>query len=254
LQHSIFVYSPEGELLDALLCPDLSLSEYVSEQVGGIEAGTALAYNTFEAAVYYRPPGGDEQALPLPGSDSWAPLGIRLDREGNLLLTDVLAGRHAVRQFPGKVMSAASWQEFEPAEMVFGRFGQDAAELAYPNVAVADSSGRIYVTDGNNGRISVWDRGGQFLFNFGRGVGEGALGLPRGAAMDGRDRLHVVDTVEQKVKVYDVAGSEPEFLFAFGDWGNGDGQFNFPNDISLDRSGRLYIADRENDRIQVWSY
>jgi sugar lactone lactonase YvrE len=63
-----------------------------------------------------------------------------------------------------------------------------------------------------------------------------------------------VDAVEQKVKVYDVSGSEPEFLFAFGTWGIEDGQFNFPNDIALDDTGRLYIADRENNRIQVWSY
>jgi hypothetical protein len=64
----------------------------------------------------------------------------------------------------------------------------------------------------------------------------------------------VVDAVGQDVKVYDVSGPEPDFLFAFGDWGQGDGQFDFPNDITLDDTGRLYIADRENNRIQVWSY
>ncbi|MFN2185467.1 MAG: 6-bladed beta-propeller, partial [Anaerolineae bacterium] len=120
--------------------------------------------------------------------------------------------------------------------------------------AVIDSTGRIYVTDGNNGRVSVWDGLGGFLFNFAHGVGESALSLPRGAAMDGRDRLHVVDAVQQSVKVYDVSGEEPSFLFAFGDWGTEDGEFNYPVDIALDGTGRLYIADRENNRIQVWSY
>lgn len=72
--------------------------------------------------------------------------------------------------------------------------------------------------------------------------------------MDARDRLHVVDAVEQSVKVYDVSGLEPRFLYAFGDWGLDDGEFNYPNDIALDTSGRLYVADRENNRIQVWAY
>jgi len=72
--------------------------------------------------------------------------------------------------------------------------------------------------------------------------------------MDERDRLHVVDAVGQNIKVYDVSGPEPVFLFTFGDWGLDDGLFNYPNDIVLDQNGRLYIADRENNRVQVWSY
>jgi hypothetical protein len=80
------------------------------------------------------------------------------------------------------------------------------------------------------------------------------LHLPRGAAIDGRDRLHVVDAVAQAVMVYDVTGPQPKYLFGFGDWGVGDGQFNYPSDIALDSTGRLYVADRENNRVQVWSY
>ena len=67
----------------------------------------------------------------------------------------------------------------------------------FPNVAVADSQGRIYVSDGNNGRISVWDNGGHFLFHFGLGTGEGFVRLPRGLHIDHRDNLYIVDTVGQ---------------------------------------------------------
>ena len=86
------------------------------------------------------------------------------------------------------------------------------------------------------------------------GSGDGALSLPRGAAIDQRDRLYVVDAAGQDVKVYDVSGPEPDFLYVFGDLGMGDGQFNYPNDIALDATGRLYVVDRENDRVQVWSH
>ena len=138
---------------------------------------------------------------------------------------------------------------------MFGEHGQGNGQFIFPNVAVSDSQGRIYVTDGNNGRVSVWDSAGRFLFHLGQGVGDGALNLPRGAAIDTSDRLYVVDAVGQNVKVYDVSEAEASFLFTFGDWGASNGQFNYPNDIAIDNvTGRLYVTDRENHRVQVWLY
>ncbi|HSJ54084.1 MAG TPA: hypothetical protein VLC52_10115 [Anaerolineae bacterium] len=254
LQRTVFMYGPDGTLLDAMLGPDLTLTEYLAERVEDVQPGGVLAYNRFDGTVVYQEAGEGEQVMPAPDAAGWAPLGVRVDGQGTMLLTNVAEGQHVVQQFPGDPMPAATWQEFDPPGLVLGTQGQGSEQLLFPNSAVADSQGRIYVTDGNNGRISVWDGLGTFLFTFGRGVGEGALSLPRGAAMDRRDRLHVVDAVQQGVKVYDVSGEEPRFLFAFGDWGTEDGQFNYPGDIALDSTGRLYIADRENDRIQVWSY
>ena len=92
------------------------------------------------------------------------------------------------------------------------------------------------------------------LFTFGTGTGDGSLNLPRGIFIDSRDRLYVVDAVGQDIKVFDISGEMPEYLYRFGGFGIDDGLFNYPNDIVIDQSGRIYIVDRENDRIQVWSY
>jgi DNA-binding beta-propeller fold protein YncE len=254
LQHAVFVYDREGGYLDTILAPDLTLGEYVFKQVAGLKPGATYAYDLFESDVYYQQAGEEEQTLPAPNPFAWSPLGIRIDGQGNILLTDVSTVRNVVREIPTTIVLADSWQDAELPQRMFGETGQGNGQLLFPNSAVSDSQGRIYVTDGNNGRLSVWDARREFLFTFAQGAGDGALSLPRGAAMDGRDRLHVVDAVGQDVKVYDVSGPEPDFLFAFGDWGLGDGQFDFPNDIILDDTGRLYIADRENNRIQVWSY
>ena len=170
------------------------------------------------------------------------------------LVTDVVADRHVVHKIPGYATLADPRSGPGLSESTFGASGQGNGQFLFPNVAVTDSQGRVYVTDSNNGRISVWDDEGRFLFHWGQGSGDGALSLPRGALVDGRDRLYVVDAVGQGVKTYDVSGSEPDFLFAFGEPGQGNGQFNYPNDISLDATGRLYITDRENNRVQVWSY
>jgi DNA-binding beta-propeller fold protein YncE len=254
LQRAVFVFDRDGIYQDTVLAPDLTLSAYVSDQLGGSALGTTFAYNAFQSHVTYQEPGEKEQTLPPPGVGAWAPMGIDINRAGSMLLTEIVSGQHGVRVVPSSGIWTGSGQELDASEQTFGASGQEKGQFLFPNAAVSDSRGRIFVSDSNNGRVSVWDEGGNFLFQFGQGMDEQALNLPRGMAIDQRDRLHVVDTVGQCVKVYDVAGSEARFLYAFGSWGAGDGQFNFPNDITIDDSGRLYIADRENNRIQVWLY
>lgn len=254
LQRAVFVYDGTGQHLDTILDPELTLSEYVAGKVGPLVENATIDYNLFEASVHYRLPDGTEHTLPAPERAAWAPLGVRIGRTGGLLLTDVDAAGQCVREIPADTILAATWQQWAPAEGRIGAEGHGDGEFLFPNVALVDSQNRLYVTDGNNGRVCVWDAARIFLRSFGQGIGEEALSLPRGAAIDGRDRLHVVDAVEQCVKVYDVSGEEPRFLFAFGDWGAEEGEFNYPNDIALDTSGRLYVADRENNRVQVWSY
>jgi DNA-binding beta-propeller fold protein YncE len=259
LQHAVFVYDKEGTYLDTILSPDLTLSEYVSKHMDGLPAGITFAHNVFEPDVYYQKSGEAEQTLPAPGPAGWSPLGIRIDRTGQALLTDVAQDHHTVRAIPVSAVMTNFGQSLDLSEHMFGTYGQGSDQLSFPNTAVTDSQGRTYVTDSNNGRISVWrvsawDNQGHFLGHFGLGTSDDALNLPRGAAIDSRERLHVVDTVGQDVHVYDVSEPELSFLFAFGRWGLGDGQFDYPNDIAIDATGRLYITDRENNRVQVWSY
>jgi len=254
LQHAIFVFDRDGNYQDTILGPDLTLTEYLSQQVKGFDADAQFAYNRFESEVRYQRQGEEERFLAVPQTVDWSPLGLRIDRADQAFLTEVTTNLHTVRIVPRAVIRARSWRDFDLSGTIFGEAGPGNNQLLFPNSAVADSQGRIYVADANNGRISVWDRRGNSLFTFGQGIGEGSLNLPRGVDIDGRDRLHVVDAVGQSVKVYDVSGSEPNYLFAFGNWGLGNGQFNYPNDIVLDPSGWLYIADRESNRVQVWSY
>ena len=257
MQHAVFVYDQDGQYLDSLIHPDMPLSEYVAQHLGGTLGNTQFTYNAFQENVFYRP-FVDEEKLTLPApnlSNVWSPLGVHIDSQNNLWLTDVADDAHAVYKFAipsGNTL--IDWHELNETTLSVGSYGQGNGELLFPNKASTDSQGRIYVSDGNNGRIAVWDSTGNFLFNFAGSTGDGSLSLPRGLFVDAKDRLYVVDAVGQDVKVYDVSGNEPQFLHKFGDFGMDDGLFNYPNDIVIDRSGRLYIADRENNRVQVWSY
>jgi DNA-binding beta-propeller fold protein YncE len=253
IQGTVFVFDKDGKFLDELLSPTLTLSEYVSKHIGGLEPGSVFWYDALARQVHYQAPGSDESILPPP-DEGWSPLGLRFDEAGDLYVTDVAEGAHKVHVIPAAAFAASSWTEFEPAVKTIGKMGTGRGEFTFPNSAMTDSKGRLYVVDGNNGRVSVWGADGAFLYEFGKGVGDGTLGLPRGLWIDDNDRLHVVDAVNQAVQVFDVSGDEPKFLASLGSFGVGKGKFNYPNDVTVDESGRVYIADRENDRVQVWSY
>ncbi len=254
LQHAIFVFDADGNFLDTILSPTLSLSEYISKHAGIVPEPGTFAYNIFQDEVYYQDANGEEATIPRPDDALWAPLGIRFDRNDRMIITDLTDGAHSVMVVPTEVITSDNWLDFDLNAFQFGTSGQGDGQFLFPNSAVVDSSGRFIVSDGNNGRLSVWSPEGEFLFHFGVGSGDGALNLPRGMAIDDRDRLHVVDAIGQTVRVYDFSGEEPTFLYSFGDLGSQSGQFNYPNDVALDAAGHVFIADRENNRIQVWTY
>lgn len=253
MQDAVFIYDADGNYIDSILGPDMTLSKYLDQHMGGLmPAGTTFYYNTQKGVVNLTQPGEPEQALPAPDLSAWDPLGVRFDKNGNLLVT--VATDHTVRIFPGDTLTPAALKGFTGQIKVFGSFGQEKSQFMFPNAAVVDSKGRILVVDSNNGRVSMWDAQGNFILGFGHGTGDESLNLPRGAWVDDKDRLHVVDAVGHTVRVYDISGNEPVFLYKFGDLGDTDGLFYYPNDIFMDESGYLFIADRENNRIQVWSY
>ena len=250
----IAVFDRDGNFLDGIIGRDTTLSEVVTEHVGGsLPAGTTYYYDNSNKSVVYQLPGKDKETIADVQQVEWSPLGIRFDGAGNLLVTNIVSGRHEVLIFPAADLQG-SFADFNPSVESFGEEGTEDGQLSFPNSVVTDSRGNYYVSDGNNGRISVWAPDLTYRSFFGLGSGETALNLPHGIWMDDQDRLHVVDTVGQVVRVYDVAGEDATFLYGFGGFGADEAQFNFPNDIALDGTGRLYVADRENNRIQVWLY
>ncbi|MCX6058441.1 MAG: hypothetical protein NTW69_09855 [Chloroflexi bacterium] len=255
LQHAIFIYTGDGEYLDTIIAPNLTLSAYISSQLGGLPQGTKYLYNIFQEGAWYQPAGAtDWVSLPVPKHDGWSPLGLTITADGRMLVTNVVSEKSSIIEFPASVTSTENWTDFSPTFTTFGSYGEGDGQFLYPNDALVDSRGRYYSIDGNNARISVWDATQKFQYFFGSGTGEGAVSLPRGAYLDDRNRLFIVDAVGQNVKVYGVSGDQPEFLYAFGDLGVDDGQFNYPNDVVLFGTNIIYIVDRENNRVQVWSY
>ena len=173
----------------------------------------------------------------------WQPLGLAFDKRGDLYVTDVSGKGHRV--------------------LVFGRDGTlirtlgSTDALVFPNGIAVDPQGTAYVSDSNNGRLVSFDPAGKLAMTINRGVGQGDLGLPRGTAVDGEDRLYVVDTAAHTIKVYGIATAKSpsaKYIGSFGEEGQVDGTFEYPNGVATDSRSRVYVTDRENNRVQIWSY
>jgi len=172
----------------------------------------------------------------------WQPLGLAFDQRGNLYVSDVSGKSHRILELR--------------RDGTLVRTLGSASRLSFPNGIAVDPRGNVYVNDSNNGRLVIFDPAGKIGATISRGVGQGDLGLPRGAAIDGSNRLYTVDTSAHTVKVYRIAEKAllPKFIGTFGEEGMLDGTFEYPNGVATDSRSRVYVTDRENNRIQVWSY
>ena len=128
--------------------------------------------------------------------------------------------------------------------------------LCLPNGSVGDAKGNIEVAERNNGRRVGFSPYGNVLSAMTPGVGEGDLGLPRGAAVDDAGRLFVADTADHQIRAYMISPSKatPTYFGSFGEEGQLDGTFEYPNGVATDQRAHVYITDRENNRVQVWGY
>lgn len=135
---------------------------------------------------------------------------------------------------PAVAMAAASY---------VGAVGSPAT-LNSPRQVATDYLGNIYVADGDNHRVQVFDVNGAFV----RTIGSGDFtGGPFGVAVDRWLYVYAVDNTTGIVHKYDVFGNP---VGSFGSAGPGPGELQDPFNIAVDNFGYVYIADFGNDRIQ----
>jgi len=185
--------------------------------------------------------GSYERVLPHNGvTGAYAPLGLAFDKAEHLYVTEAFATtkRILVLSTAGNLLRTITTPE----------------AMSFPNGIAIDVSGRLVVTDGDNGRAIFFDQSGKLTNEVKSGMGAGDLGLPRGAAFDSQGHLIVVDTTDQSARVYKYDGKSVSFIGSIGDEGTGDGLFEYPNGAAADGRAHVYITDRVNNRVQVWSY
>jgi len=133
----------------------------------------------------------------------------------------------------------------------FGKRGLMPGELCRPSGLTFDPrvEGRVIVADTLNHRVSVFDREGRPLANFGKlGSGEAELNHPYDVAVDAHGAVFVADTGNDRIVKLDADG---KFVKSFGGRGSYPGLFRYPTGLDV-HGERVYVADRDNHRIQVF--
>ena len=192
------------------------------------------------------------------------PFGISLDNKGNFYIAD--RGNNRVRKIDqrGIITTIAG----NGTHSFGGDYGPaNQSSLAFPTDVTVDSLGTVYIADRNNNRVRKIDRLGvittlmgssQTEFNGDNEISaETTLHLPFALALNGEDRLLVVDRNHFRVREVRLQSNQVEtvagngtFLFR-GDGGPGGGAtLDAPSGIAVDSKGNVLFADRLHQRIR----
>lgn len=124
----------------------------------------------------------------------------------------------------------------------FGQAGEEAFQFDSPADIISDSKGNIYISDFDNGRVSIFDRAGNYLAALVKGTGQDEFG-PAFMTIDDNDQLYVTDADEGGVAVFN-----PDFSLArtFAE------DILEPAGIDRDSDGNLYIAGDRNPFVRIY--
>ncbi len=159
------------------------------------------------------------------------PHGIRVDRFGNLWITDGQA-RNGIGQ---QVFKYSADGKLLMTLGTKGVRGEGPDTFAGPcDVAVA-ANGDIFVADGHvNARIVKFDKDGKFIKAWGKkGEGPGEFNLPHTLVIDSRGRVLVGDRSNNRIQIFDQDGT---FIDQWTQFGTPSGMFITPDDT-------LYVVD-----------
>ena len=196
------------------------------------------------------------------------PHGLRVDRVGNLWITD--NGLNTVQRFSpdGKLLSTIKEKLKSPDDIVFnskgemyiadtgntrivklskdgkmigawGKKGKGEGEFATAHSLAIDSRGRIYVGDRNNNRVQVFDGDGKFIAQW------AGFANPFGVLVAGGE-LIVADGEAHKLFQVDLATGA--VLKSFG----GPEELKLPHIMAVDRDGTLYVSEVDGKRVQIF--
>ncbi len=123
-------------------------------------------------------------------------------------------------------------------------------QLNQPSDVAVSKDGHIYVVDGVNHRIRIFDPRGQLLSSFGSpGSESGQLRFPLGIDLDGAGNIYVADSGNHRMQIFSPQGA---FISKINISGTKNKPAD-PTDVAVDTSrNRCYVVDNDNHRILVY--
>jgi len=195
------------------------------------------------------------------------PLSLAVDPSGDLFIDDFDAGRiRRVEAATGIISTVAGNGRYVCCSLSTG-IPAATTGLHLPIGLAADSSGNVFISDTNAGRVRRVDAvtgvistvagGGPGGLGDGGPATSATLNQPHGIAIDAAGNLFIGDTANSRVRRVDAMTTIISTVAGDGTFGySGDGglatqaKLNRPQGVAVDRTGNLFIADASNGRIR----
>jgi DNA-binding beta-propeller fold protein YncE len=155
----------------------------------------------------------------------------------------VSSNRHHIRVIDGVT-----------GEMLFdiGRRGAGDGELNLPRDIAMAPNGDLYVVDGGNFRVQVFQPDGAYAGQMGSiGNRTGQFSRPKGIDTDGNGNVYVSDAAFGNFQIFDANGQLLMFIGNRGTDG-GPGRFMLPSGLAVDEDGRVYMVDQYFSKVDVF--
>lgn len=182
------------------------------------------------------------------GDYIYSPSGIEVANDGSIYVTEM--NGHRLLKFNQN--GVRQWAVGDP-----GAWGTETDQFNTPegNPAIS-SAGLIYVPDGNNHRIQIFDASGIFINSFGsEGAGIYQFRYPAGIAISPTNGyIYVADVQNHRIQVFNSSHTYIGTIGITGISGTDSLHFNLPYDVDVDASGMVYVADYNNYRVQKCSF
>lgn len=134
----------------------------------------------------------------------------------------------------------------------FGKPGEQEGEFNRPWGIALDKNGDVYVADGLNARVQIFDKDGKFITMFGkRGDKPGGFSQVKGIGVDSDGNIYVVDPLKA-IQIFNRNGDLLGLLGAPGT--KGIGAMNLPMGLFIDKNDRIYVADQLNRAFHIYQY
>lgn len=134
----------------------------------------------------------------------------------------------------------------------FGKRGTGPGEFNLPRDIAIGKDNKLYVVDGGNFRIQIFDTDGNYIKSFGKiGKKPGNLGRPKEIDTDSAGNVYVVDSAFANIQIFNPDGELLMFLGVRSDQ-NGPGQFLLPEGVAVDEDGRVYMVDQWYRKVDVF--
>ncbi len=193
--------------------------------------------------------GPERQFLRRIGGDKWFQrlTSVTVDPAGKRVYAVDIGGvssdQHRVRVF-----DAVSGEHLQD----IGRRGSGPGEFNLPRDVAIGAGGRLYVVDGGNFRVVVFDAEGRYLHSFGSvGKQYGQFARPKEIAADREGNVYVVDSAFGNFQIFNPEG---ELLLFVGDRSERDGpaKYMLPSGIAVDEDGRVVVVDQWFRKIEIY--